>query len=320
MTDEQITRPLGPLSRSLERLGSSRRAHRMVTGSPAAREVARRFVAAEHPEQALRLVADQRDKGLEASLEPLLPTAQDREQATRARRAHLTLVEAIGRAGLGPVSEVSVRLSSLGQALPRDGQHLSTANLAEICAAARNAGSRVTLELEDHGTTDATFASFTTLQQDYPWLGVTVQSQLRRSLADSRWLATLPARVRLCKGGYSEPHSVSLTSREEIDANFAACMAVLMAGKGYPMLATHDPRLVALADEQAASHHRSREDYEFQMYHGVRPWEHRRLVDTGHRVRVHLPVGPDWYSYLVRRVAERPANVMPLLRALVTRR
>lgn len=320
MADEDVTGPLGRISQSLLRLGSSARAHRLVTGTPAAREVVGRFVAAEDPASAIQLVAQEHGKGLSATLAPLLPVAQDREQATQARQAHLALLEELATAGLGTAAEVTVRLSTLGQGLARDGARLSTANLAEICAAARNAGSQVTLDLEDHGTTDATFAAFTALHQDFPWLGVTVQSQLRRSLVDSRWLATLPARVRLCKGGYSEPRSVSLGNREEIDASFEACLAVLMAGKGYPMVATHDPRLVVAADELAEAHQRSRADYEFQMYYGVRPWEHRRLVDTGHRVRVHLPVGRDWYPYLVRRVAERPANVMPLLRALVTRR
>ncbi|MEL4503716.1 proline dehydrogenase family protein [Luteococcus sp. H138] len=320
MADEDVTRPLGRLSHSLLRLGESQRAHRVVTSTPAVREVVGRFVAAEEVDDALRLVARDQRKGLSATLEPLLPAATDREQASRARGAYLGLLDSLARAGLGQAAEVTVKLSTLGQGMARDGQRLSTTNLAEVCAAARNAGSQVTLDLEDHRTTDATFATFEALHQDFPRLGVTVQSQLRRSLADSRWLATIPARVRLCKGGYSEPRIISLASREEIDANFAECTAVLMAGKGYPMIATHDPHLVAVADEQAAAHHRGRQDYEFQMYYGVRPWEHRRLVDTGHRVRVHLPIGRDWYAYLVRRVAERPANVMPLLRALVTRR
>lgn len=320
MSDEELTNPYGRLNARLMRLGDSDRAHRLVTQTPAARDVARRFIAAEDHDEALELVRREQGKGLLATLEPLLPVARDREQAAIARRTHLELIRALASANLGPVAEVTVKLSTLGQRIGRDGASLSTTHLAEVCAAARNAGAQVSLDLEEHNATDATFAAFTALHQDFPWLGVTVQSQLRRSLADSRWLATMPARVRLCKGGYTAPRRVSLDSREAVDENFAACMDVLMAGKGYPMVATHDPRLVSLADEQARAHGRSRGGYEFQMYYGVRPWEHRRLVDTGHRVRVHLPVGKDWYGYLVRRVAERPANVMPLLRALVTRR
>lgn len=320
MTDDELTRPYGRLNARLLRLGDSERAHRLVTQTPAARDVARRFIAAEDVDEALDLVRRDQAKGLMATLEPLLPVARDREQAAIARRTHLEMVRALGAAGLGPLAEVTVKLSTLGQRIGRDGAALSTTHLAEVCAAARNAGTQVSLDLEEHSTTDATFAAFTALHQDFPWLGVTVQSQLRRSLADSRWLASMPARVRLCKGGYTAPRRVSVDNQEGVDANFVACMDLLMAGKGYPMIATHDPRLVSIADEQARAHGRSLDGYEFQMYYGVRPWEHRRLVDTGHRVRVHLPVGRDWYGYLVRRVAERPANVMPLLRALVTRR
>ncbi len=302
------------------RLGGSDRAKRLVTASPGAREVAGRFVAAESPEAACALVAGNRDKGLLASLEVLAPVATDREQASLATRRVTALLQLLGDECLGPGAEVSLRLSALGQALPRDGARASLQNAAAVCQAAQQVGGHVTLEMEDHTTTDATLDCFTDLARDFPLLGVTVQAQLRRSLDDCRRLAAGQARVRLCKGGHSEPVQVAWAERGEVDENFGLCLEELMAGNGYPMVATHDPALVSLAQDLAERHVRGREGYEFQMYHGVRPWEQRRLVDTGHQVRVLLPVGEDWYGYLARRVAERPANVAPLLRALVTRR
>lgn len=317
---QDFSRPRGRVNELLERVGNSRRAHRLVTSSPAARDVAMRFIASETLDGALATVTTREDQGLLATLEPLLPVAHDRETAAHAVDVHLRTLAAVGERRLAPTADLAVRLTTLGLSTGRGGDRLAAQNLATICRAARNVDAQVTLDMEDHTTIDATFAAFSELQQDFPGLGVTVQSQLRRSLVDCRWLATMPTRVRLCKGGYSEPTDVSHNRSSEIDGAFVRCLAVLMAGKGYPMVATHDPRLVKVAEELADRNQRTGRDYEFQMYYGVRPWEHRRLVDTGHQVRVHLPFGTDWYGYLAQRIAERPANVAPLLRALVTRR
>ncbi|WP_420176929.1 proline dehydrogenase family protein [Luteococcus sp. OSA5] len=320
MTEREFTRPFGAFSQVLQRASESERTRRLVTGTPAAREVARRFIAAEDTGEAIDLIRDNHQKGMLATLELLLPRAQDREQARAAAQAQMELLRAVGEAGVGRQADLTLKLSTLGQGLGRDGRRFSTDLVDEVCRVAGNVGSQVCLDLEDHTTTDDTFATFEALHQDHPMLGVTVQAQLRRSLADARWLAGRPARVRLCKGAYSEPRAVSHDDRVDISENYLACLNQLMAGRGYPMVATHDPDLVQAADDLAYVHNRRGGDYEIQMYHGVRPWEHRRLVDTGHTVRVHLPVGTDWYAYLAQRLAERPANVMPLLRALVTRR
>lgn len=315
---DQVSSPFGRASELVARLGSSERAQRVVTASPAAREVARRFIAAEHTDEAVAMVGENHGKGLSSTLEPLLGPARDADDVRAAVAAHRDLVQAVSRAGLATAAEVTVKPSTIGLGLSDD--RLAPAALGEICLAARNAGSLVSLDLEEPSTTDDTYALFSLCHQDFPQLGVTVQSRQRRSLVDSRWLASMPARVRLCKGGYSQPWSTGHVTSQDVDQSFIACLEVLMAGRGHPMVATHAPQLVEAAIQIAGQHQRAREGYEFQMYHGVRPWEHRRLVDTGHQVRVHLPVGGDWYAYLLRRVTERPANVMPLLRALVTRR
>ncbi|GAB2489449.1 proline dehydrogenase family protein [Luteococcus sediminum] len=315
---DQVSSPFGRASEFVARLGSSDRAQRAVTASPAAREVARRFIAAENTGEAVETVRQNHSKGLRSTLEPLLAPARGVDDVRAAVGAHRELVQEVSRAGLASVAEVTVKPSTIGLGL--SDARLAQAALGEICLAARNAGSLVSLDLEEPSTTDETYALFSLCHQDFPQLGVTVQSRQRRSLVDSRWLASMPARVRLCKGGYSQPWATGHITGQDVDQSFIACLEVLMAGRGHPMVATHDPQLVEATIQIAGQHQRAGDSYEFQMYHGVRPWEHRRLVDTGHQVRVHLPVGSDWYAYLLRRVTERPANVMPLLRALVTRR
>jgi proline dehydrogenase len=125
--------------------------------------------------------------------------------------------------------------------------------------------------------------------------------------------------VRLCKGAYAEPASVAFQGRDDVDRSYVRCLKVLMAGKGYPMVATHDPRLVAIATSLAGQHGRASGSFEYQMLYGVRPDEQRRLASAGETVRVYVPYGTQWYGYLTRRLAERPANTMFFLRALVSR-
>jgi proline dehydrogenase len=174
----------------------------------------------------------------------------------------------------------------------------------------------VTLDMEDHLRVEATLRLVTELRADFPDLGCVLQSYLRRTEADCAELAAAGARVRLCKGAYEAPEELS--SRPEIDRSYARCMRILMRGGGYPMLATHDPRLIELGGVVAAMAGRSRDGFEYQMLYGLRPAEQRRLAAAGARVRVYVPYGRDWYGYLVRRLAERPANLAFFLRALAS--
>jgi proline dehydrogenase len=173
--------------------------------------------------------------------------------------------------------------------------------------------------MEDHTTTEATLATHGELRRDFPTVGVAVQARLRRTEADCRSLAAAGARVRLCKGAYAEPASVAFRASADVLAAYARCLGVMFASTGYPMVATHDPVLLALAGRLAAHWQRSPATYEYQMLYGVRPAEQRRLVATGARVRAYLPYGPEWYPYLVRRLAERPANLALFLRAVASR-
>ena len=173
--------------------------------------------------------------------------------------------------------------------------------------------------MEDHTTTDSTLAVLTELRQDFPTTGAVIQSYLRRSVGDCRDLAGAGSRVRLCKGAYDEPESVAFRDRDEVDKSYVRCLRVLMAGHGFPMVATHDPRLIAVAGALAVRHGRRPASYEYQMLYGVRPDEQLRLAGKGETVRVYLPYGQEWYGYLVRRMAERPANLGLFLRSLASR-
>jgi proline dehydrogenase len=146
-----------------------------------------------------------------------------------------------------------------------------------------------------------------------------VQSYLHRTEGDCRDLAGPRSRVRLCKGAYNEPESVAFRSKDEVDLSYVRCLKVLMAGEGYPMVASHDPRLVEIAGTLAVRHNRSPGSYEYQMLFGVRPEEQKRLAAAGERLRVYTPFGDEWYGYFMRRLAERPANVGFFLRSLLTR-
>ncbi len=149
-----------------------------------------------------------------------------------------------------------------------------------------------------------------------PDLGIVVQAMLRRTEADSRKLAAKGSRVRLCKGAYNEPESEAYTARHDIDRSYARCLRILMEGPGYPMVASHDPRLIQIAGSLAMQNGRSADDFEYQMLFGIRPDEQRRLAASGAKVRVYVPYGDDWYAYLVRRLAEKPANLRFFLRSL----
>ena len=171
----------------------------------------------------------------------------------------------------------------------------------------------------DHTRSEPTLRILRQLRPEFPDLGCVIQSYLRRSPEDCRALAVEGSRVRLCKGAYSAAADVAFTARAEVDRCYARCLRMLMRGSGYPMLATHDPRLIEIAGAQAHLTGRGPGDFEYQMLYGVRPAEQERLAEAGAQMRVYLPYGSDWYAYLVRRLAERPANLAFFVRSLATR-
>jgi proline dehydrogenase len=307
------------LRRLLLSAAGSPRLKRGVQVAPLTRGVVNRFVAGEDIGSAIaatRLLAAQ---GLLASIDRLGEAATELQQAQLAAAAYVELLKQISDAGLAPFAEVSLKLSALRQADSIDGEQIALEHAHEICAAAQEVGTMVTLDMEDHTTTDATLAALRVLRQDFPSVGAVLQAYLHRTEADCHDLAGEGSRVRLCKGAYREPASVAHQDRAAVDLSYVRCLRVLMRGKGYPMVATHDPRLVAITGAMALQAGRAKGEYEYQMLLGVRSDEQRRLAARGERIRVYLPYGTEWYSYLMRRLAERPANVTFLLRALASR-
>jgi len=291
----------------------SPRIERLVETAPVTREVVRRFVAGTRVEDALRASRELAAQGLGVSLDYLGEDTKTAEQAAATRDEYVGLLRALSDAQLASAAEVSVKLSALGQAFD---EQLAYDNARAICAAAADAGTTVTLDMEDHTTTDSTLEILGKLRKDFPATGVALQAYLRRTEADCRELGAAGVRVRLCKGAYAEPESVAFQSATDVDKSYVRCLNILMSGSGYPMLATHDPRLVAIAQDRAKWFDRTPEEFEFQMLYGIRPQEQRRLVADGYRMRVYVPYGDQWYGYLMRRLAERPANVAFFLRSL----
>src|SRR4029079_14645513 len=186
------------------------------------------------------------------------------------------------------------------QAIAQQGDKIALENARTICRAARNAGTTVTLDMEDHTTTDATLATLRELRKDFPETGAVLQAYLHRTESDCRTLAFEGSRVRLCKGAYDEPADVAFQSRLRVDNASARCLKVLLAGQVYPMIAPHDPRMITIAAALASRNGRAAGSYEFQMLYGIRPEEQRRLAEAGETVRVYVPYGTEWYGYLMR--------------------
>ena len=298
----------------------------VVTRAPVSRSVVRRFVGGADTAAAVAVATKLSRQGLTVTLDHLGEDTTDRAHADAVAGAYLELLDALREAGLtqrlGELTaqvDVSVKLSAVGQALGTDGEKIATEHAHAICTAAREVGATVTLDMEDHTTTDSTLGILRELRADFPTTAAVLQAYLHRTESDCRDLAYAGSRVRLCKGAYDEPPSVAYTKRLDIDRSYVRCINVLLAGSGYPMFATHDPTLVDIVTARAQAHGKAKDAFELQMLYGIRPDEQRRLAGLGHVVRVYVPYGAQWYGYLMRRLAEKPANLALFARALVSK-
>ena len=308
------------LRRILLGVSRSPQIKKAVSALPVSSGIVARFVAGETTPEAVLATEKLVSNGLNVTLDHLGEDVTDLAAATATADAYLEVLKALREAGLTANAEVSVKLSAVGQALPGDGEKIALENARTICHAARNAGTTVTLDMEDHTTTDSTLGILRELRQDFPETGAVLQAYLRRTEADCRDLAYAGSRVRLCKGAYKEPESVAFQNKQAVDKAYVRAMKILMNGAGYPMIASHDPRLIAIAGSLADRANRDRGSFEYQMLYGIRPEEQLRLAREGHTVRVYIPYGEDWYGYLVRRLAERPANLQFFARSLISKK
>ncbi|WP_455432798.1 proline dehydrogenase family protein [Streptosporangium soli] len=304
------------LRRLLQAISGSERVEAVVRTSGPTRALVRRYVAGETAADAVRAAGELARAGLLVTLDHLGEDVVEAAQAEAEVRACRDLLDALSEAGLGKGADISVKLSAFGLRLS---DRLALDNAAQVCAAAARVGATVTLDMEEHTLVEPTLAALGTLRKEHPATGAAIQSYLRAAEEHCRSLAGDGARVRLCKGAYDAPESVAYTSRKEIDASFARCLKVLMAGTGYPMVATHDQRLIEIAAALAVLNEREPGSFEYQMLYGVRSGEQRRMAGLGALVRVYVPYGDDWYAYLMRRLAERPANLAFAARSLLSR-
>ena len=288
----------------------------IIETAPVSRDVVRRFVAGTSVDDAVGVTSDLAAAGLTVTLDHLGEDTTEVGHADATTKAYVTLLGRLAERELAAKAEVSVKLSAIGQALD---PAMALDNARAICDAASVAGTTVTVDMEDHTTTDSTLSIVSALRADFPWVGAVLQAYLHRTEADCADLATSGSRVRLCKGAYKEPASVAYQSRLDVDKSYVRCLRVLMEGSGFPMVATHDPRLISIAAEIASNNNRAPGSFEFQMLYGIRPNEQARLAAEGNTMRVYVPYGDEWYGYLMRRLAERPSNVAFFLRALATK-
>ncbi|MEU9289545.1 proline dehydrogenase family protein [Streptomyces sp. NPDC048275] len=306
---------LGPVILAASR---SDRMRRFVSAAPGTKQVVARFIAGESVDQVIPIVQEAAAKGLEVTLDVVGEDITTREQAFAARDAYLELIEHLKALDLGTKAEVSIKLSMFGQAL-EGGHELALANVRPVVEAAAAIGTTVTLDAEDHTTLDSMFAIHEELRKDFPGTGCVIQAYLFRTEADARRLAANGSRVRLVKGAYKEPAEVAYQDKAEIDKAYVRVLRVLMEGEGYPMIGSHDPRLISIAQELARRAGRKLDEYEFQMLYGIRSEEHLRLAAEGHRMRVYTAYGTDWYGYFMRRLAEKPANLLFFARSILTK-
>ena len=309
------------LRRVLLAASASQQVRQLITTAPLTRNVVRRFVAGDNAAAALAVTERLIGQGLSVTMDYLGEDTVDPDQAAAVANEYVALLDLLASAGLtvGGRAEVSVKPTAVGLGLPEHGAKTAAENIVRICAAARAAGTTVTVDAEDQHRVEATLRLVNELRADVPDLGCVIQSYLRRSPGDCEALAVAGSRVRLCKGAYRAPDGVALAARSEIDRSYARCMRILLDGRGYPMLATHDPRLIAIAKSRVSTIGRDPGSFEYQMLYGIRTDEQARLAAEGAQVRVYVPYGSDWYGYFMRRLAERPANLTFFLRALSSR-
>ncbi len=287
-------------------LSEQPRIFRFVRKNRLARKLASRFVAGETIEEAMSTVRDLNASNLSASLDLLGESVLHAEEAQRACRTYLDLLERIHSAKAN--ANVSVKLTQMGLDID---EQLCVSNMRAIIGQAKQYDSFVRIDMEQSSYTAKTLQLFTdVLHPEFGnAAGVVLQSYLRRTASDVDAMIALRARVRLCKGAYQEPEDVAFPKKSDVDANYIACMERLLERGDYPGVATHDVKIIDHAKAFAKQRGISAERFEFQMLYGVRRDLQYRLRREGYNMRVYVPFGTHWYPYLMRRLAERPANI-----------
>jgi proline dehydrogenase len=294
---------------------SEHQALKRIFSGPLARPLVRRFVAGETLANAMEAVRRLNDAGMTATLDYLGESVSSAEKASQSALQYIAILHAIESQGAR--SNASLKLTQMG--LDVD-QALCARNVERIVAQAGQFSNFIRIDMEGSNHTQVTLDIFKELFAQHKNVGVVIQAYLYRSEADVRELNALGARVRLCKGAYNEPPSVAFADKADTDANFVKLMQLLLSEGTYPGIATHDERMIEATREFAAREDIPADRYEFQMLYGVRRDLQEQLVRDGYRMRVYVPYGAEWYPYMMRRLAERPSNLLFVARGVLRER
>jgi proline dehydrogenase len=302
--NEVRKREMSLLKEPILKLARNQKMRGFVTSNKLGRGAARRFVAGETLQDAIAATQEANRTGLHVSLNHLGENTTSEVEANQATTDLLNLLDAIAEAD----ANVSLKLTSLGQDID---QRLCLENIGKILTRAEECNNIfVRLDMEGSGYTQKTLDVFRQLWgEGRRNTGVVLQSYLYRTATEVEDMIRLGARVRLCKGAYLEPPTVAFPEKSEVDQSYVRCMERLMSEGNYPGLATHDEKIINHALEYAKEHRIGPERFEFQMLYGIRRDLQKKLVAQGYNVRVYMPYGSEWYPYLIRRMAERPANL-----------
>lgn len=277
--------------------------------------LAKRFVPGETIDAAVATVRELNRQGMTASLDYLGEDVLDRKTAIETADEYIRILDALAEAGAD--SNVSVKLTAMGLLID---EGLALENLVRIAERARlNRDPFVRIDMEGSAVTQATLRVFERAFRAHDNVGIVLQAYLRRTAGDVERANALGARVRLCKGAYSEPAAIAYPRMTEIRANFLRCARELLLRGTYPAIATHDRRLIAAVKEFVAGQSIALDRFEFQMLHGCRPQLQHALVEAGYRMRVYVPFGTHWGGYFYRRVLERPQNALFALSSIFSR-
>ena len=284
---------------------------KILTGHALGRRMAARFIAGEELQDALKVIRRLNAEGFMVTLDLLGESVQEAAEAEVACQAYVHILDRLAAEGLN--SHVSVKLTQLGLAID---EGLACRHLKLLGACAAKCHNFVRVDMENSAFTEATLRVFRTVNAPRDVVGIVIQSYLYRSDKDVEELLKCGARIRLVKGAYAEPREIAYPRKRDVDRSFARLMAMMLSSGIYHAIATHDERLIAAAQEYARVHNIPPERYEFQLLYGIRRDLQRELIRQGERVRLYVPYGRQWYAYFMRRLAERPANLLFLLRNL----
>jgi proline dehydrogenase len=277
--------------------------------SPLARRLSSRFIAGSNLDQALDVCRDLNSEGVTVTLDVLGESISSLEEAAAARDAYLRTLSTIHDRGIQ--GNVSLKLTQFGLDLSTE---VCRSNVAQLVERAANLNGFVRVDMESSEYTDRTLDLICDLHAKYRSVGTVIQAYLYRSKGDIERLNGRGIRVRLCKGAYLEPAGVAFPKKAQVDANYIELMRLLLDKGAYPAIATHDEKMIAATKAHVESRRISRDAFEFQMLYGIRRDLQRQLAKEGYRVRVYVPYGEAWYPYYMRRLAERPANLLFILR------